>query len=54
MTCLDDYEIKPPIYGVLMKKNKCTCNNNKLENGVMSLNISFHFNVINAYIMYAK
>jgi hypothetical protein len=37
MTCMDDYEIKSPMYGAWIERNKCIRANNGLENELMHL-----------------
>ena len=34
MTCVGDYEIKPPIYENFLEKNKCIHTNDRVENGL--------------------
>lgn len=53
MTCVGDYEIKPHAYITFIKKNKCICTDNMLENELMYLYYNdFQFNVINVSTTY--
>ena len=55
MTCVGDYEIKPHAYITFIKKNKCICTDNMLENELMYLYLAFLcFNVRIAYNTYIQ
>ena len=54
MMCVDPYEINPPIYGKLIKNNKCVHTNGKLENKFMYLYQAFQFEAINASTTYTN
>lgn len=54
MMCVGDNEIKPPIYGILIEKNKCMRTDIRFENGLMYLYPALHSNETLACTTYKK